>query len=307
MLIERVLMFQFLYHVMYLSLGDVSAGWVYPSKIQADKSDLKRWFDLTFSHFSLLNKNFSSSETGVAPISGFVFNPPDWTLATCSMWMRQMKQEEIDAFVAFKTNQSHEEVYRFDTWTCDCLVYLPWLTKKITEKGGNFIQGRILNLKELSNYDVIVNCSGLGSRELVPDPNVYPVKGQVYTVKAPWIKHFYEFEDSLYVLPKLNEVIVGGTKDKYDTSWEVNQDESKRIWKQCCERLPSLRTAKIIQEKVGFRPTRDPVLLKMESSTKVVHCYGHGGSGVTLSWGCAVEVSELVAQLLRDAESKSKL
>ena len=280
---------------------------MYPSKINADESDLKRWFYLTFSHYSQLNKNFPSSETGVAPISGFLFNPPDWTLAACKKWVQKMTQEEKDAFLAFKTDENNDVVYRFDTWTCDCLTYLPWLTEKIKEKGGKFIHSRISSFRELNSYDAIVNCTGLGSRELVPDPLVYPVKGQVYTVKAPWIKHFYKFAESLYILPKLDEVVVGGTKDENDKSLELNQDESIKIWKECCERLPSLRTAKIIEEKVGFRPTRDPVRLETDPKTKVVHCYGHGGSGVTLSWGCATEVSRLVKQLLRKNESKSKL
>jgi len=29
----------------------------------------------------------------------------------------------------------------------------------------------------------------------------------------------------------------------------------------------------------------------------VIHCYGHGGAGVTLSWGCANEVTQLVSEL----------
>ena len=27
---------------------------------------------------------------------------------------------------------------------------------------------------------------------------------------------------------------------------------------------------------------------------RLVHCYGHGGAGVTLSWGCADEVASIV-------------
>jgi D-amino-acid oxidase len=28
--------------------------------------------------------------------------------------------------------------------------------------------------------------------------------------------------------------------------------------------------------------------------TPLVHCYGHGGAGVTLSWGCAADVVALI-------------
>ena len=37
--------------------------------------------------------------------------------------------------------------------------------------------------------------------------------------------------------------------------------------------------------------------VRLEAEGRTVHCYGHGGAGVTLSWGCAEEVSRLVGQL----------
>ena len=43
---------------------------------------------------------------------------------------------------------------------------------------------------------------------------------------------------------------------------------------------------------VGVRPARPAV--RLERAGDVVHCYGHGGAGVTLSWGCADEVIRLV-------------
>jgi D-amino-acid oxidase len=33
---------------------------------------------------------------------------------------------------------------------------------------------------------------------------------------------------------------------------------------------------------------------ELATGERVVHCYGHGGAGMTLSWGCAEEVAELV-------------
>ena len=51
--------------------------------------------------------------------------------------------------------------------------------------------------------------------------------------------------------------------------------------------------------RVGLRPYRSPgVRLEAEAGTRIVHNYGHGGSGVTFSWGCAREVVEHVEALV---------
>jgi D-amino-acid oxidase len=46
---------------------------------------------------------------------------------------------------------------------------------------------------------------------------------------------------------------------------------------------------------VGLRPGRASVRVEAESrrGARLVHDYGHGGSGVTLSWGCAREAAAL--------------
>ncbi len=46
---------------------------------------------------------------------------------------------------------------------------------------------------------------------------------------------------------------------------------------------------------MGLRPVRSSV--RLEAEGRVVHCYGQGGAGVTLSWGCADEVVRLVGEL----------
>ncbi|MEU7368516.1 FAD-dependent oxidoreductase [Streptomyces hygroscopicus] len=66
---------------------------------------------------------------------------------------------------------------------------------------------------------------------------------------------------------------------------------------RCTEVEPRLAHAEILDHRVGARPTRDAVRVEMSrqpDGTPLVHNYGHGGAGVTLSWGCAFEVQQLV-------------
>jgi D-amino-acid oxidase len=53
-----------------------------------------------------------------------------------------------------------------------------------------------------------------------------------------------------------------------------------------------VRDAPVVSVAVGLRPARPSV--RLEAEGRVVHCYGHGGAGVTLAWGCAVEVAALL-------------
>lgn len=54
----------------------------------------------------------------------------------------------------------------------------------------------------------------------------------------------------------------------------------------------------------GYRYYRDPLDtgVRLESEIKdnavIVHNYGHGGSGITMSWGCALETARIVSQHL---------
>jgi len=55
----------------------------------------------------------------------------------------------------------------------------------------------------------------------------------------------------------------------------------------------------VLAHRVGLRPARPAVRLDTEFTRHgpVVHCYGHGGAGVTLSYGCAEEVTSRIAEL----------
>ena len=59
-------------------------------------------------------------------------------------------------------------------------------------------------------------------------------------VKAPWIKHFYYTDDNCYIIPNVNTVCLGGTRNYNNFSLEINEDDSKGIMERCKRLCPSL-------------------------------------------------------------------
>ena len=150
--------------------------------------------------------------------------------------------------------------------------------------------------------DAIVNCTGLGARELVPDDEMYPVQGQLVVVDNPGVDDFFiddphpETHELTYILPHGSHVVLGG-------SWVPNSDDvspdkevSRKIIARCAAIEPVFEDAVPLDVRVGLRPARSRVRVEREDydSHTVVHNYGHGGAGLTLSWGCASTVRELL-------------
>ena len=97
-------------------------------------------------------------------------------------------------------------------------------------------------------------------------------------------------------MPRSRDIVVGGTDDEGEWDRRPDPDVAKRILERGVELVPSLAGARVVGHKVGLRPARPEVRVEAEAvdGRTVVHCYGHGGAGVTLSWGCADEVALLV-------------
>ena len=91
-------------------------------------------------------------------------------------------------------------------------------------------------------------------------------------------------------------VVLGGSAtESADTT--ADPEEEAAIIARCASIEPLLRDAKVIEHRVGLRPSRPEVRLESEqiSGSTVVHNYGHGGVGVTLSWGCADETLRILS------------
>jgi D-amino-acid oxidase len=187
--------------------------------------------------------------------------------------------------------------WRFRSPVIDMSRYLPWLESRLAARG---IVPEATTVADLSEIDgTVVNCSGLGARDLVPDGEVTPVRGQVVVVEQvgldEWLVDDGDDIALTYVVPRIDDIVVGGTAEEGRFDLDVDPETAAGILARATSLVPALADAREITHKVGLRPARPTVRLEAEhrEGRTVVHCYGHGGAGVTLSWGCAADVVDL--------------
>jgi len=180
-------------------------------------------------------------------------------------------------------------------------VYLEYLLRRYEGLGGSVAVETVTSLASVA-APVVVNCTGMGARSLVPDPSVVPVRGQVVVAENPGIGEFYldhgnEGADYVYLFPHGDVVVLGGTAHEGASDLAPRPEVSERILRDCAAVFPSLHGARVVAERVGLRPVRPEVRLEAEElpgGRVLWHNYGHGGAGVTLSWGCAAELTSAV-------------
>jgi len=176
----------------------------------------------------------------------------------------------------------------------DMPVYLDRLRARLTELGATLTRMSLSALPQIE--DMTINCAGLGARLLAHDHDVRPVRGQVVLVAGVELDRWWlDAEGPTYVVPRASEIVVGGTDEVDDWSRTVCPETATAILHRASRLVPELADATVVGHRVGLRPVRSTV--RLEAEGRVIHCYGHGGAGVTLSWGCAEEVASLVGQL----------
>jgi D-amino-acid oxidase len=204
--------------------------------------------------------------------------------------------------------------------TMDMHLYLPWLERRVTQLGGRIIDEKVTNLRQPfeRGADLVVNATGLGARELVPDPTMTPVRGQVLHVPND-IALQECFADSgrgthsTYIFPFEHHIVLGGTYETGISDPSTNENDLDSILQRCRAMLRETghtlwndlgRTR--LKATAGLRPARilndDDASVRLELERldgrfPIVHDYGHSRMGVTLSWGCADEVANLVESL----------
>jgi len=189
-------------------------------------------------------------------------------------------------------------------------AYLDYLLELLLKQGGQLVLGqRLRHLAEahaLFPAPVTVNCAGIGALDLVPDAALVPVRGQVVVAANPGLTEFFVGEGArpdevTYLFPHGATVVLGGTQQHGDAGMRPNPATADLIIARCAAVDPRLAAAPVLAHRVGLRPVRPQVRLETSAGPggrHLVHNYGHGGAGVTLSWGCALDVAQAVAGLL---------
>jgi D-amino-acid oxidase len=182
--------------------------------------------------------------------------------------------------------------------------YLPWLLARVQALGGTLERRTLSSLAGLPACDALVNCTGIGALELCGDRECFPIRGQIVRVPRGDVARALVFQRADgsfgYVVPRSQDCVLGGTKDRGDSSLEPRPDSTRLILERCRELEPRLRP-EIRSVAVGLRPGRSAIRLTRErlpDGRALVHDYGHGGCGVTLSWACAEDVLALVEEAL---------
>mmetsp|Transcript_100587 Transcript_100587/g.313545 ORF Transcript_100587/g.313545 Transcript_100587/m.313545 type:complete len:335 (+) Transcript_100587:102-1106(+) len=180
--------------------------------------------------------------------------------------------------------------------------------------------------------EVVVNCLGLGARAVFGDARLYGVRGDLVYVLAPGAEEAHGFahasdEDDpggrlTYAVPQGDGVVaLAGTAQRLPPEGLRRgrapapgpaAEVDGPIFERNTAALPgavlppgagAAAEPLVVGRWSGARPQREGgVRLELEElqgvpgrggALRVVHDYGHGGTGVVTSWGCAREVAQL--------------
>jgi D-amino-acid oxidase len=240
----------------------------------------------------------NNSRTGVSIIELHQFSRageiqiPDWaiTLGASVIPSRVEESREFASGYAIKVPLT------------DTTIYLDYLAARFLKAGGAINTNVCFEkLEDVDRkFDLVIHCAGIGARDLVQDPDLAPHRGQVAIV--PRIENLpcaIVCDDAplMYAIPRRNDCVFGGTND-LSSDLTADPATTDRIVTEC-SRVLKMERPNVLAERVGLRPFRKSGVRlerdQLRDGRTVVHNYGHGGSGFTLSWGCARDVLNFVA------------
>ncbi len=186
-------------------------------------------------------------------------------------------------------------------------VYMNYLVNRFVESGGMVtkLDAELEKLEEIpADSRLIINSTGLGAGKLFNDKEVFPIRGQLVKTSNPGLRDCINEEDGplavSYIVPHGSYCILGGTAEDNNWNLDIDPETSEEILLKCKILEPRLEDVEVLGHRIGLRPGRTEVRLELEEISGIgplIHNYGHGGAGFTLSWGCAEEVLQIAESL----------
>lgn len=177
----------------------------------------------------------------------------------------------------------------------DMPTYLAYLEGRLVSAGAAIDRRHVEKLSDFSGV-AVVNATGRGSRELADDITLTPVRGvhvvlsnvgveefTMEAVAAPWWTNIF---------PHPDRTLVGGVALPANDD-TPDSEVAEAILARATAVEPRLADARVLGHEVGWRPVRTRPRVEVDEAG-VVHAYGHGVLGVTVSWGVAEDVAALV-------------
>lgn len=202
--------------------------------------------------------------------------------------------------------------------------YLPWMARRLAALGVVFVRGEVRSVGDVAaargayGAALVVNCLGLGAGPVFGDAAVHGVLGDLVYVRAPTLEDRFDLghvtvedhPDGLaYLVSQVGGIVaLGGTSllaTAADADFGAVEARRAGIRKRCAEVFgPAAVAGEELGSWNGLRPQRTGgVRLELELGDPdlgpIIHNYGHGGSGVVTSWGCAEDVAALALQVAK--------
>jgi D-amino-acid oxidase len=186
----------------------------------------------------------------------------------------------------------------------DMPVYMAYLERRFLDSGqGSIDYSAVTSLTDIDSARIVINCTGLAAGELTGDSGMHGLFGQLVVMSNPGITEFFaefgEHDEVTYFMPQGSQIVLGGTIEPHHDGTAPDPDAVNAIIDRCAAIAPKIRDAVRLGVRNGLRPYRRTVRLEhtVDGDRHLIHNYGHGGSGVSVSWACADEVLRIVKNI----------